>query len=90
MPETQSFHHISSAVVSALPSQVDAVKAQLATMPQVEIHASERNRIVVVIEGKSAGEVGDRLAAIALMEGVVAANLVFEHIEKEEAASHDD
>ncbi len=89
MPEQPRCHHISSAVVSALPGKLEAVRAQLATMPDVEIHGCERNRIIVVIEGSSAGEVGDRLAAISVMEGVVAANLVFEHIEREEVASHD-
>jgi nitrate reductase NapD len=89
VPERTRYHHVSSAIVSALPGKLEAVQAQLAAMPDVEIHGCERNRIIVVIEGTSAGEVGDRLAAISVMEGVVTANLVFEHIEREEVASHD-
>jgi nitrate reductase NapD len=89
VPERPRYHHVSSAIVSALPGKLEAVRAQLETMPDLEIHGCERNRIIVVIEGGSAGEVGDRLAAISVMEGVVAANLVFEHIEREEVASHD-
>ena len=72
-----------------MPGKLDAVRAQLGTMPDVEIHGGDRNRIIVVIEGSSAGEVGDRLAAISVMDGVVAASLVFEHIEREEVANHD-
>lgn len=89
MPERTRYHHVSSVIVSALPGKLDSVRAQLAAMPDVEIHACERNRIIVVIEGNSAGNVGDRLAAISVMEGVVAANLVFEHIEREEVGNHD-
>jgi nitrate reductase NapD len=89
VPERTRFHHVSSAIVSALPGKLDAVRAHLATMSDVEIHACEHNRIIVVIEGSRASQVGDRLAAISVMEGVVAANLVFEHIEREEIANHD-
>ena len=89
MPERPRYHHVSSAIVSALPGKLDAVWARLATMPDVEIYGCERNRIIVVLEGSSAGEVGNRLAAISVMDGVVTANLVFEHIEREEVASHD-
>ena len=34
-----------------------------------------------MIEGASTGEVGSRLASIALMDGVLSANLVFEQID---------
>jgi nitrate reductase NapD len=87
VPERTRYHHVSSAVISALPGKLEAVRAQLASMPNLEIHGCERNRIIVVIEGSSAGQVGDSLAAISVMEGVIAANLVFEHIEREEIGS---
>jgi periplasmic nitrate reductase NapD len=86
--EQTRYHHISSGIVTARPEWLEAVKAQLATMHGIEVHASDRNRIIIVIEGSSAGEVGDCLAAISVMDGVVAASLVFEHIEREEAARH--
>jgi nitrate reductase NapD len=80
--EAARFHHISSAVVMARPERAEAVSAAIAAMDGVEIHAREAGRIVVVIEGASAGELGDRLTEIASVEGVVAANMVFEHIEE--------
>ena len=86
MPEAPRYHHISSAVVSVLPAMADDVVAQLSAMRDVEVHAHEGGKIVVVIEGASTGAMGDRLTRIALLDGVVAANMVFEHIEAEEVS----
>jgi len=74
------FHHISSAVVSTLPAHVDAVLASIGEMPDTEIHRVENGKIVVVLEGATAGILGDRLAAIGLLDGVISANMVFEQI----------
>ena len=84
MPEDRRYHHISSAVVSVLPKMADDVVARLSGMPDVEIHAHEGGKIVVTFEGESTGAMGDHLTRIALLDGVVAANMVFEHIEAEE------
>lgn len=75
------FHHISSAVVSALPARVDAVLACIGEMPDTEIHRVENGKIVIVLEGASTGVLGDRLVAISLIDGVLSANMVFEQIE---------
>lgn len=71
--------HVSGAVVVTLPGRQAEVLAALSGRPGIEVHAAERDRIVVTLEGRSTGEMGDRLTAIALLPGVVAANLVFEH-----------
>jgi nitrate reductase NapD len=76
------FHHISSAVVSAKPDAMERVMAEIAAMPETEIRAHGQGRIVIVMEGASAGELGARLAALAGIEGVIAANMVFEHIDE--------
>jgi nitrate reductase NapD len=85
MPEAQRCHHISSAVVSVMPAMADNVLACLSAMQDVEVHGHEGSKIVVVIEGSSTGAMGDHLTRIALLDGVIAANMVFEHIEAEEA-----
>lgn len=74
------FHHISSAVVSALPAHVDTVLARIGEMPDTEIHRVENGKIVIVLEGATAGVLGDRLATIGLLDGVLSANMVFEQI----------
>ncbi len=77
-------HHISSAVVAVRPEHAGSVAKMLATLEGTEIYAREGGRIVVVMEGASSGELGDRLNAIGALEGVIAANMVFEHIEEPE------
>lgn len=83
---TPGSHHISSAVVVALPARREEVARALAAMPGVEIHASEASRIVVTIEGPTSGFLGETLVNMSLVEGVISANMVFEHAEKEEGA----
>ena len=73
--------HISSAVVTTLPRRADEVIARLKGLPDTEIHRAENGKIVIVLEGDSTDEIGGRLAEIAVMDGVISANLVFEQIE---------
>lgn len=80
-PVRPRYHHVSSAVVQALPERCDAVMRQIAVLPETEIHRAEGGKIVIILEGANTGEIGSRLAAIALMDGVLSANLVFEQIE---------
>ena len=83
MPEPERYH-ISSAVVSIVPGREDEVLSVLPSLPGVEVHATERSRAVVTIEGRNSREMGDRLTDIAKMAGVIAANMVFEHSDEEE------
>jgi nitrate reductase NapD len=73
--------HISSAVVSVRPEARDAVAARLAALPGTEVHAAEGGKIVIVMEGPSSDALGARLASIALMEGVLAAGMVYEVVD---------
>jgi nitrate reductase NapD len=81
MSDPDALYHVSSAVVVARPQMLERVVAQLAGMPNVEVYAHEAGKIVVVIEGTSTGMLGETLSRISLIEGVVAANMVFEHVE---------
>lgn len=78
-------HHISSAVVVVLPARREEVAARLARMPGVEVHAGEGSRLVLTIEGSTTGMLGEALTGISLIEGVISANMVFEHIEEAES-----
>ncbi|THV12541.1 chaperone NapD [Rhizobium rhizophilum] len=73
--------HVSSAVVLTSPTAADRLVQILAEMPNVEVHAAEHGKIVIVIEGRSSGEMGATLAAISSLPDVMAANMVFEHAE---------
>jgi periplasmic nitrate reductase NapD len=80
-------HHISSAVVLAHPERRAEVSERLAVIRGVEVHASEGSRIVITIEGPTSGMLGETLTAISAMDGVLAANMVFEHAEDREVRS---
>ena len=79
-PQPQG-HCISSAVVVMLPGREEEVLAALREIEGAEIRARQESRLVLLLEGASSGDVGGKLARIAVMEGVVAANMVFEHTE---------
>lgn len=81
MPEKRRYHHISSAVVAVLPGRIPEVTEAIARMNGPEVRASENGRIIIVLEGSSSGELGDLLTAIGNLDGVIAANMVFEHVE---------
>ena len=73
--------HISSAVVSVLPSRRDEILGRLSALTGVEIHHAGSFKIVVVLEADEAGAIGGRLAEIATWNGVLSANMVFEQAE---------
>jgi periplasmic nitrate reductase NapD len=77
-----SQHHISSAVVVAFPERREELARRLSSVPGVEVHAGEGSRIVVTIEGPSSGMLGETLTRISAMDGVISANMVFEHIDQ--------
>jgi nitrate reductase NapD len=68
-------------VITAFPRRSDEVVARLRELPNTEVYRAENGKIVIVLEGDSADEIGGRLAGIAVMDGVISANLVFEQIE---------
>jgi periplasmic nitrate reductase NapD len=81
MIEEHRYHCISSAVVLVLPDRMADVAAAIERMQGLEIHARENGRIVAVMEGSNVGELGLLLTAIGNLDGVIAANMVFEHVE---------
>ncbi|MEY9199245.1 nitrate reductase NapD [Sinorhizobium fredii] len=89
MSDPSASYHVSSAVIVTMPHMQERVVAQLAEMSNVEVYAHEAGKIVVVIEGTSTGMLGESLSRIAVLEGVVAANMVFEHVETQGEISHD-
>ncbi|NRP72731.1 hypothetical protein ILFOPFJJ_03630 [Ensifer psoraleae] len=87
--EKPAEYHVSSAVIVAVPAMEEQVLAALSRMNNVEVYGHQGGKIVVVIEGTSTGVLGECLSRISTLEGVVAANMVFEHVEKEETIGND-
>lgn len=82
-PDRPRRWHISSAIVVTRPERAEALCHALPDLEGVEVHAAEGTRIVITIEGTSTGQLGDRLTAISLMDGVIAANMVYERADEE-------
>ena len=76
--------HIASFVAYARPDAVESVvKAiQAARLAEVPLH-DEKGRIVIVVEGPSAGRVLDVMDAVRALEGVLAVHLAYQHAEPE-------
>lgn len=89
MPEYPQRYHVSSAVIATMPAHTEAVLAEIVKMENVEVHGEGGGKIVVVIEGTSTGMLGECLTRMSLLDGVISASMVFEHVETEEIGSND-
>ncbi|MGG5819677.1 chaperone NapD [Falsiroseomonas sp. HW251] len=79
--------HISSLVVHSLPRHAETVAMRIAAIPGAELRGSaEGGKLVVLLETSSESEIVERLNAIQLLDGVLAATLVFHHVEPIEPA----
>ena len=74
--------HVSSLVVHARPERLAAIRAGLACLAGIEVHAvAATGKLVVTLETESEHEIVARLTAISLLDGVLSATLVFHHVE---------
>jgi nitrate reductase NapD len=74
--------HVSSLVVHGRPERLDAIRAGLARLAGVEVHAAApTGKLVVTLETESEDEIVARLTAISRLDGVLSATLVFHHVE---------
>ncbi len=73
--------HLSSLVVHARPTHVAHAAAEIETLGG-EVHAmSDSGKLVVTLETDDARKLSDAVTQIQLLEGVLAATLVFHHHE---------
>lgn len=76
--------NISGVLVQAHPEKLQAVSSCLQAMPGVEVHAgSDTGKLVVTIERDSDEETTRTFDAINLMDGVLAALLVYHQQESD-------
>lgn len=75
-------HHLSSLVVHALPARLDAVARRLEA-EGCEIHGrNPAGKLVVTLETDRQHALSDTITRIQLLPGVLAATLVFHHVEE--------
>lgn len=81
--------HISSLVVQAKPDRLDEI-ADAILSRGAEIPARDPNgKLVVVLETESEATISDFLNEVAVMSGVLSANLVFHQVDNQEAGPSD-
>ncbi|MCP1200506.1 chaperone NapD [Notoacmeibacter sp. MSK16QG-6] len=75
-------HHLSSLVIHARPETLDQVVRRL-EQEGCEVHARiELGKLVVTLEADGQRTLNDALTRIQLLPGVIAATLVFHHVEE--------
>lgn len=77
--------NISGILVHAAPKKYQKVKEALLALPDIEIPVeSEDGRMVVIIDEAGDQPSGESLMKIQGIDGVLTANLVYQHIEEED------
>ena len=79
--------NISGIIVLAAPAKYTKVKEQLLALPGVEIPIENKDgRLVVIIDETNAKASGEVLMTIQGIDGVLSANLVYQHADDHEEA----
>jgi len=74
--------HISSLVVHSRPDRVQSILESLGSIEGAEVHGgADTGKLIVTLETDTESQVVERINAIQLLEGVLAATLVFHHFE---------
>ena len=77
-------HHISSLIVHGRPQAIEALTAAIGAIAGAEVPiADPGGKLVVTLEATSEAEIAAALAKINLLDGVLAATLVFHHVEED-------
>jgi nitrate reductase NapD len=79
--------HVSSVLVHVLPQHKAAVSRRLSQIPGAEIHGEANGKIVVVLEAASASTIGEHVLKMSLLDGVIAASLVYEQSYEDDGES---
>lgn len=74
--------HISSLVVHSRPERVPSIMEHLGRIEGAEVHGGlETGKLIVTLETDTESQIVERLNIIQLLDGVLAATLVFHHFE---------
>jgi nitrate reductase NapD len=74
--------HISSLVVHTRPDRVQGVVESIGRIQGADIHGGQdTGKLIVTLETETESQVVERVNAIQLLDGVLAATLVFHHFE---------
>lgn len=80
--------HVCSFIVHVREQSLDAVRARLLQIADLEIPAEQGGKLVVTLETASDDDIVTRMNQIQLLPGVLSAALVFHHVEPGRAESN--
>jgi nitrate reductase NapD len=79
--ESAAVVHVASVMAQARPEAMEAIKAWLATLPGVEIHAENaQGKLVLVVETENERNILKLLDEFAVQPGALSAALVYHEI----------
>ncbi|WP_201861224.1 chaperone NapD [Microvirga soli] len=74
--------HISSLVVHSHPDRVQSIIESIGSIEGAEVHGgADTGKLIVTLETETESQVVERINTIQLLQGVLAATLVFHHFE---------
>ena len=68
-------------LVHTRPGAAKRLSTTLASLPGVEVHAADRDRLVVTVEGSPGQSCIDTISQLHTIDGVLCASLVYQHTE---------
>lgn len=74
--------NISRLLVRTFPEGISPVSARLKKMPGVEVHGNNNDgRIVVTVAQEKSDQLRNMLSQVTTLPGVLAASMIYQHIE---------
>lgn len=76
-------YHCCGVLLSARPGTGSALRTVLAAWPGVDVHAVDRDRLILTVEDSGPDRCIDTITELQRMDGVLAASIVYQHTEPE-------
>lgn len=88
-PDADTSFALASAIIQVRPERLSWVCRQIAATPGVEIHGEDpRGCLIITLEGAATAPLADILVQLRDLDGVLAADLVYQHIEDDGSEPH--
>lgn len=79
-----SEYHVCGVLLMSRPEHAAVVERALQELPGVELHANDRGRMVVTVEGTEYSHCADMITELATLDGVASSSLVYHQIDTAE------
>lgn len=88
-PDATPSFALASAIIQVRPDRLPQVRQRMAAEPGVEIHGEDpRGCLIITLEGEANAPLTEILYRLRDLDGVLAADLVYQHIEEDGSDPH--